>query len=140
MSCTYKDVKHLSQIISEARKAGDELIRMSHFENAEVCGDVYSEEFLATYLLSHGLLFPPCKINESLWVVANGKSIECYVKGFCFRESFVVIILTYQDELGVWHSMNMLSTEIGKRIFFSADAAENSLKAAEHSCSSGGKI
>lgn len=79
------------------------------------------EEFTADFLLANGVIVPPCKVGDKLYIVAgvSGKIVECTIIGvWIFGQSCAVI-----TDFGTIHN-----NSLGKSVFLTREEAEAKLK------------
>lgn len=88
---------------------------------------------VAEHLLANGVIVPPCKVGDIVYMVTPGGRIhEKKVLGFAS-----VVGLNLRDEIWVKHSFTCESAlvfnedDIGKTVFFTREEAEQALKEKE---------
>lgn len=102
-----------------------------------IAGKTYEEyvEALAERLIAEGVIVPPCKVGQTLYVtdILSGKICECEVievKGFAGEE---VTLIEYEapKEIPDVVSYECPDTELGISIFLTQEEAEQALKGAD---------
>ena len=81
-------------------------------------------EFYADYLLANGVIVPPCKVGDKVYIVAEvtNKIIECTVIGVWICEGNCSIITDH----GTIYSLSL-----GETVFLTKEEAEQALKGGE---------
>ena len=85
-------------------------------------------EFSADYLLENGVIVPPCKVGQVLFVIESGRIIESKVKEYKYSSN---------SQNGVhWHIIfeelfAMSEAHIGKTVFYTRKEAMQALKGGE---------
>ena len=81
----------------------------------------------AEYLLENGVIVPPCKVGQRVWMLKNWGALEI-IEG--------KVSMIYQKADKSWKFRvtrnfaveDFKTEEIGKRVFFTVDEAKNALK------------
>lgn len=75
---------------------------------------------LADYLLSNGVIVPPCKVGQTIYRIGNGK----------IWEWDITVIEVYPDEIALVDDGDnyIKPSEIGKTVFLTKEEAEAKLK------------
>lgn len=86
---------------------------------------------LADHLLANGVVVPPCKVGQTVYVtdILSGKICECEVitvKGFAGEENTLIEYAAPKEITGVV-SYESPDTEIGISIFLTREEAEEAL-------------
>lgn len=85
------------------------------------------KEYIADYLLANGVIVPPCKVGQILYVIEAGLINEAKVKEYKYCSN---------SNNGVhWHIVfedlfAMSEAHIGKSVFYTREEAEKKLKEA----------
>jgi hypothetical protein len=79
--------------------------------------DYFDLEFVADYLIENGVLIPPCKIGDTLWVAFDDDmEIEPHVlSGICFFKGFDRLEFEDGSCFSIWYKK--WDDYFGKRIF-----------------------
>ena len=86
-------------------------------------------EYLADYLLEHGVIVPPCKVGDRLYEVTGRKTVSVYKVKAIRVELFSLFIEWDIVEGFVWQSLSGINAgEIGKTVFLTREEAERALK------------
>lgn len=88
---------------------------------------------IADYMISHGVIFPPCKVGDTVWVlnqtrgcIYENKVTGIYITGTAdYRNS---IRLEYTNQHGEKSFRKFTFRQIGKNIFYTREEAETALK------------
>ena len=90
-------------------------------------------EYLANYLLEHGVIVPPCKVGDRLYEVTGRKTVSVYKVKAIRVELFSLFIEWDIVEGFVWQSLSGINAdEIGKTVFLTREEAERALKEREN--------
>ena len=90
----------------------------------ESCDDCVIDQ-LADYLLANGIIVPPCKVGQVLFVIESGRIIESKVKEYEYSSN---------SQNGVhWHIIfeelfAMSEAHIGKTVFYTRKEAMQALR------------
>ena len=77
-------------------------------------------EYVADRLLANGVIVPPCKVGDTLWIVGEYRGVySAKVRVFFFNEKGVEYIRTT--------SCDIPSDALGKTVFLTREAAEATL-------------
>ena len=86
-------------------------------------------DYLADYLLEHGVTVPPCKVGDRLYEVTGRKTVSVYKVRAIRVELFGLFIEWDIVEGFVWQSLSGINAdEIGKTVFLAREEAERALK------------
>ena len=86
-------------------------------------------DYLADYLLEHGVIVPPCKVGDRLYEVTGRKTVSVYKVKAIRVELFSLFIEWDIVEGFVWQSLSGINAgEIGKTVFLTREEAERALK------------
>ena len=112
----------------ELLKKANYIVKRNGFE--------FNANVMADYLLSEGVIVPPCKIGDVVYVtdIINGKICECEVisiTGFAGEENTLIEYKTPKEVFDIF-SYECPDTEIGKTVFLTKEEAEQAL--AEREC------
>lgn len=111
-----------------------ELIRKGHTEQMWSTTRVDFYNFLADYLLSNGVIVPPCKVGDKVYKISRNKVKECEVVfiGISADEkcSYFNFVENYADGT-FYKSYSMVFEVIGKTVFLTKEEAEEKLKERE---------
>lgn len=101
------------------------------------CGestDSYCAEYLAEYLIENGVIVPPCKVGDTVYVVNEtvGKVFRNTVIGITIGESknTNTIRVGYRNIYGETSCRKFRWAQFGKQVFFTRKEAEQVLKGA----------
>lgn len=95
------------------------------------------EDIIATELLANGVIVPPCKENEALFVISNGRIIETYARTFTYYGEDIgleVETTRYEKDRGGWLKLKrkiIHANEFGKTVFLTREEAEKALERSE---------
>ena len=81
-------------------------------------------EHITDYLLANGVIVPPCKVGDKIYIVAevSGKIIECSVIGAWMCEGNCTVI----TDCGTIYNLSY-----GETVFLTKEEAEKALKGSE---------
>lgn len=86
-------------------------------------------DYLADYLLEHGVIVLPCKVGDRLYEVTGRKTVSVYKVRAIRVELFGLFIEWDIVEGFVWQSLSGINAdEIGKTVFLAREEAERALK------------
>lgn len=86
-------------------------------------------DYLADYLLEHGVIVLPCKVGDRLYEVTGRKTVSVYKVRTIRVELFSLFIEWDIVEGFVWQSLSCINAdEIGKTVFLTREEAERALK------------
>lgn len=91
-------------------------------------------EQIADYLLANGVVVPPCKVGDVVYMVVNDKRVkrpyECNVIGFWYtsHEDCCTLHLSRYVDGKFNATFSVRFTDIGKTVFLSREDAERALK------------
>lgn len=93
-----------------------------------------TSEYLADYLLENGIIVPPCKISDKVYIISLYNKIEeyeiCSVRcGVDLKSRKFLYEAMKRDEI-----INFFDTVIGEEIFFTKEEAEKALKERDKKC------
>lgn len=89
-------------------------------------------EYLADYLLEHGVVMLPCKVGDRLYEVTGRKTVSVYKVRAIRVELFGLFIEWDIVEGFVWQSLSGINADdIGKTVFLTREEAERALKERE---------
>ncbi len=89
------------------------------FENSYCC-------FIADQLLADGVIVPPCKVGDTLWIVGEHRGVYgAKVRVFFFNENGVEYIRTTHCDIH--------PSELGKTVFLTREKAEKALGELQYS-------
>ena len=89
-------------------------------------------EYLAEYLLEHGVIVPPCKVGDRVYEVTGRKTVSVYKVRAIRVELFSLFIEWDIVEGFVWQSLSGINADdIGKTVFLTREEAERALKERE---------
>ena len=90
-------------------------------------------DYLADYLLGHGVVLMPCKVGDRLYEVTGRKTVSVYKVRAIRVELFGLFIEWDIVEGFVWQSLSGINAdEIGKTVFLTREEAERALKEREN--------
>lgn len=95
-------------------------------------------EYLADYLLATGVIVPPCKVGDRVYMVIHDKRtkkpLECNVIGFWYtnHEDCCTIHLSRYVDGKFDSTFSVRFTDFGKTVFLSREEAEAKLKESEN--------
>ncbi len=96
------------------------------------CGKRYTTaSIISDYLLEKGVIVPPCKVYEDVYLIVNGIIERCSVEGIHYtrRKNYVRLRPHHQEYLGNWSKYYTPSLRsFGKTIFLTREEAEQALK------------
>ena len=77
----------------------------------------------ADYLLANGVIVPPCKVGDRVYLVGvfTGQIIETKVIGIAYNESGIYLILEN-------FTVTSVAEQLGKTVFLTKEEAEEKLK------------
>ena len=86
-------------------------------------------EYLADYLLEHGVIVLPCKVGDRVYEITGRKTVSVYKVRAIRAELFGLFIEWDIVEGLVWQSLSGINAdEIGKTVFLTREEAERALK------------
>ena len=90
-------------------------------------------EYLADYLLEHGVIVPPCKVGDTVYEITGRKTVSAY-KVRAIRVGLFSLFIEWDIVEGfVWQSLSGINAdEIGKTVFLTREEAERALKEREN--------
>ena len=89
-------------------------------------------EYLADYLLEHGVIVLPCKVGDRVYEITGRKTVSVYKVRAIRVELFGLFIEWDIVEGLVWQSLSGINAdEIGKTVFLTREEAERALKGRE---------
>ena len=89
-------------------------------------------DYLADYLLEHGVIVLPCKVGDRLYEVTGRKTVSVYKVRAIRVELFSLFIEWDIVEGFVWQSLSGINADdIGKTVFLTREEAERALKERE---------
>ena len=90
-------------------------------------------DYLADYLLEHGIIVLPCKVGDRVYEVTGRKTVSVYKVRAIRVELFGLFIEWDIVEGFVWQSLSGINAgEIGKTVFLTREEAEKALKEREN--------
>jgi hypothetical protein len=110
-----------------------ELLKNAHDEQKYLTSDK-SIQAIADYLLANGVVVPPCKVGDRVYMVIHDKRtkkpIECNVIGFWYtnHEDCCTIHLSRYIDGKLHSTFSVRFTDIGKTVFLTREDAERALK------------
>ena len=98
--------------------------------------DQSSEEYIADHLIANGVIVPPCKVGDEVWVynqLANQiyKNVVVCIKTRGTSKNKNTISLEYRNVHGETSCRKFTWSQIGKQVFLTREAAEAKLKESE---------
>lgn len=95
-----------------------------------------ADEYLADYLLANGVILPPCKVGDCVWLVFTPKypaNPNDYGKWFMTQDGVQRIIFGAKGlSIETWNMGTIPAKEMGKKIFLTKEEAEAKLKECEN--------
>ena len=85
-------------------------------------------DYLADYLLKHGVIVLPCKVGDRVYEITGRKTVSVYKVRAIRVELFGLFIEWDIVEGIVWKSLVINAGEIGKTVFLTREDAERALK------------
>lgn len=79
-------------------------------------------EFLADYFIANGVILPPCKIGQIVWLVRDGKIEETTVEKIVLKDKGLYLKLLCNS------FYETTCRSIGKTVFFTREEAEKVLE------------
>ena len=95
-------------------------------------------EYLADYLIANGVIVPPVKIGDKVYIAMHDKRtkkpLECNVIGFWYtnHEDYCTIHLSRYVDGKFDSTFSVKFEDIGKTVFLSREEAEAKLKESEN--------
>ena len=89
-------------------------------------------DYLADYLLEHGVIVLPCKVGDKVYEITGRKTVSVYKVRAIRVELFSLFIEWDIVEGIVWKSLVINAGEIGKTVFLTREEAERALKEREN--------
>lgn len=80
------------------------------------------EEYIADYLIANGVIVPPCKIGQIVWLIRNGKIEETTVEKIVLKDGGLYLKLL----CNAFYETTCRS--IGKTVFLTREEAEKALE------------
>ena len=91
-----------------------------------------SYEKKADHLIAHGVIVPPCKVGQEIWMVFSPKhpaNPNDKGKWFMYQDGVQRIIYGAKGlSIETWNMGTIPEKEIGKKLFFSRNEAETALR------------
>lgn len=113
----------------------DRLIEIVDKAKEEYANDVTDHtetEYIVESLLDNGVVVPPCKVGDTVWMVYTPKypaNPEDKGKYFMCEDGVQRIIYGAKGlSIETWNIGTIPAKEIGKKLFFSEEEAEQKLK------------
>ena len=90
-------------------------------------------DYLADYLLEHGVIVLPCKVGDKVYEITGRKTVSVY-KVRAIRVELLGLFIEWDIVEGfVWQSLSGINAdEIGKTVFLTREEAERALKEREN--------
>ena len=106
----------------------DRLIEMIQ-DSVQGCARNWAE-IIADYLLAEGVIVPPCKVGQTVYVVSRyyggiWQMYECYVDSLTVYNADIVMSLKSTDG---WYNFEVYAWEIGKNVFLTRKEAKKELE------------
>ena len=79
-------------------------------------------DYLADYLLEHGVIVPHCKVRQTVWFIRNKEIIETCVEKIILKHGGLYIKLCCNS------MYETTCNSIGKTVFLTREEAEKALK------------
>ena len=79
------------------------------------------EDYVAEYLTANGVIVPPCKVGQTVWLVRNGKIEETMVEKIVLKHGGLYLKLACNA------MYETTCRSIGKTVFLSREDAEKAL-------------
>lgn len=89
-------------------------------------------EYIVDYFLTNGVIVPPCKVGDTVYLIKDGLIEPCEVEGVYYtrRKNYVRIRPFFQEYIGNWSVYYTPSIRsFGKIVFAGINARENAEKA-----------
>ena len=84
------------------------------------------EEQIADYLLANGVIVPPCKVGDVVWLIGN---MKLYTKEECCSRKVTSVQMLRTGELIIHFKDGAFGADaIGVYVFFTKEEAEQALK------------
>jgi hypothetical protein len=101
----------------------DEKIRTMKFNNSDHWFDFTEKsKELADYLLANGVIVPPCKVGQIVWLIRNNKIEETTVEKIVLKDKGLYLKLLCNS------FYETTCRSIGKTVFLTKEEAEAKLK------------
>lgn len=123
--------ERLIEIFKQADEKAFEYIRendhMDFIPTKDEIAGVYAD-----HLLANGIIVPPCKVGDIVWVANKsvGKAffnrVVCIIFGASRNKNTIVV--EYRNTYGETSRREFKWTQFGKQVFFSREEAEAALK------------
>lgn len=113
------------RLVELLKEADGKAIDHGPVEDVETDGyNIYAD-----YLLSNGVVVPPCKVGDTVWAIAiTGKIYKYMVNGFHYFEDKHFMFGAYRiREDGKKVNPTWQDSEIGKTVFLTREEAEKAL-------------
>ena len=110
-----------------------ELLKNAHDEQKYLTSDK-SIQAIADYLIANGVVVPPCKVGDRVYMVVNDKRVkkpyECNVVGFWYtnHEDCCALHLARYVNGKLDSSFSVRFTDIGKIVFLTREDEKRALK------------
>ena len=110
-----------------------ELLKQAQDKYCDICAecaeDGYKdhesfEDFFADYLLANGVIVPPCKVGDKVWLINNPREYE--VLNFHWTGQLLWATLILIEEPTIMREIN--TDHFGKTVFLTREEAERKLK------------
>ncbi len=114
----------------------ERLIELIHKAELETWGKpvatpIARREFIADYLLEHGVIVPPCKVGDVVWIVYTPKfPADPADKGKWFMKQDGIQRIIFGAKgmsIETWNMGTIPAKAIGEKLFFTREEAEAAL-------------
>ena len=86
------------------------------------------QEALADYLLANGVIVPPVKVGDVVWLIVTGKPLKFAVTYVYFVKDEFTELMHIEAEKENEADFVFVPTDIGKTVFLSREEAEAALR------------
>nr|DAP11648.1 MAG TPA: hypothetical protein [Caudoviricetes sp.] len=111
------DRDRLVELITEKQLWGIDQIQPNGFKI-----ELFENLDLADYLIANGVILPPCKVGQIVWLVRDGKIEETTVEKIVLKDKGLYLKLLCNS------FYETTCRSIGKTVFFTREEAEKALE------------
>lgn len=83
---------------------------------------------IADYLLANGVIVPPCKVGDNVYIISNGVVEECVITEWFYTTAMEHRYGFYAEVNGDSRIFVFVETDINKTVFLTKEEAEQALK------------
>lgn len=99
-----------------------ELLKMVEYQYTIMCS-IFTEN-VADWLLQHGVIVPPCKAGDTVYILRDGKILSAYVTEIFQEMDSPKWFVRTQLVKDCWDMQIFLFCDFGKTVFLTHEEAE----------------